>query len=497
MRLGPGEVKRINATVEVLHAGVNYVLLMVNGTPVQFPVEVLFYTPVLVAEPVTVRTYKLPAVVALNVTVRNIGNYTGYIAGAAVPPGGNATVETSLNITAAGRYYVNIDGVKAEVDVIYLATGYSVSIWSPAVEATPGEGIPVSFLLRNTGNATETLVVNGTVYTIGPGGSIWANFTVPAYAHRQVSLSVNGTTYRWTLNVTAIGITVLFYIGGRLYNPSLSPSIVVSTSQAQMSYQWIVKTNATTRSVAVVANGSTYVIPSGGEAIINGTLQARLNGWNSASITINGTMYSIQIYAQLVAPTINVASIYRIDFVDDRPYEAQVTCNTPGGAVTVTVKIYNMQGSVTYSGGAISFSGTFTVYLSYPGNTYTGTFSGSSNGGSGQVTITVAGHTATVQFSGGSVTTKLQYDGVSCPQFMPVPPFMYQSPPTGSIPADRLGVQLANLFAKSSSDYIVDSEYNGQYVVMTDAAGHTIRFYFNGGLSTSGPLQLTVYGQIS
>ncbi|MGC8974447.1 MAG: hypothetical protein ACP5KY_09670 [Thermoproteus sp.] len=309
VRLGPGEAALLNFTVAVSRAGANYVLLYVNGTPAVYRFTALYYTPVFAAEPVTVRTYRLPALVAVNVTVRNVGNYTGYFNGVAVPPGGNTTAQVEINATAAGTYWVEAGGVPVEVHVVYLATGYSVAIWSPTVEAVPGEPVPVGFFIRNTGNATEALTVNGTLYVLRPGESVWANYTVPAYSRRPVALIVNGTTWRWALNVSIIAVKALLKIGGDVFNPAISPQIIISSSQSAVPYTWILSTNATKRAVALVIDGTVYTVQPGGRLLINGTLQARLNDWNTVSIAVNGTAYSIQVYVELKPPTLYASQI--------------------------------------------------------------------------------------------------------------------------------------------------------------------------------------------
>ncbi|AEA13073.1 hypothetical protein TUZN_1606 [Thermoproteus uzoniensis 768-20] len=497
VRLRPGEAAELNFTVAVSRAGANYVLLYINGTPAVYRFTTLYYTPVFAAEPVTVRTYRLPALVVVNVTVRNVGNYTGYFNGVAVPPGGNATAQVEINATAAGTYWVKADGVPVEVHVVYLATGYSVAIWSPTVEAAPGEPVPVGFLIKNTGNATEALTVNGTLYVLRPGESVWANYTVPAYSRRPVALIVNGTTWRWALNVSIIAVNALLNIGGGVYNPALSPQIVISSSQSAVPYTWIISTNATERAVALVINGTVYTVQPGGRLLINGTLQARLNDWNTVSVVVNGTAYSIQVYVELKPPTLYVAQITGLSFTDRRTYIEYASCSgTPIGSVPFTATVYSMSGSVTYSGNTITFSGSITVYIDILGKTITASYSGSSTNGVGQVTSTIGHYTIAVSFSGGTVTSvTVNGQPVSCgTSIIPIPAFMYQKPPTGTIDAVSFASRIADLFAKGGSDAIVDAYYNGRYVVLVDASGNTMTY--SGG-AINGPLQVSIYGQIS
>ena len=496
VELDPGGSAELNFTAVVSRAGANYILLYVNGTPRLYEFEVLYYTPVFVAEPVAVEVYRLPASVSANVTVKNVGNYTGYFGGIAVPPGGNATVAVRVNATAAGRYYVDVGGVEVEVDVVYLAVGYAVRAQSPALEAVPGEPVPVYFLVENTGNATEALYVNGTRYVLRPGGRLQINSTVPAYSRRPVALVVNGTLWRWTLNVSTIAVRALLKIGGGIYNPALSPQIVISSSQSAVPYTWVLTTNATRRSVALAVGGSTYLVPPGGRLLINGTLQAALNAWNTVSITVNGTTYAVQVYVQLEPPTLYVGQITGMSFTDSRIYEQYPTCRTPIGSVSLTVKVYSVSGSVSYSGNTIYFSGSITAYVNPPGETRTVGFSGSSTNGVGQVTATIGSYTVVVKFSGGSVT-EVDVNGqpVACgSSIIPVPPFMYQKPPGGTIDAVSFATEIADLFAKGPSDYITNAYYNGRSVVLVDAAGHTMTY--SGG-SIGGPLQVDIYGQIS
>jgi len=101
-----------------------------------------------------------------------------------------------------------------------------------------------------------------------------------------------------------------------------------------------------------------------------------------------------------------------------------------------------------------------------------------------------------VKFSGGSVT-EVDVNGqpVTCgSSIIPVPPFMYQKPPGGTIDAVSFARGIANLFAKGPGDYITKAYYNGRSVVLVDAAGHTMTY--SGG-SIGGLLQVDIYGQIS
>lgn len=495
--LGPGEEAQVNFTTTIRRAGLNQVLLYINGTPSQYWLRAYYFTPLLVAEPITIQTYKLPIEVVVNVTIENVGNYTGSVGGVEIPPGGNATVAVSLNVTAAGRYEVEAYGVPVEVYVEYLATGYSVYIWSPPVEAVPGEAVPVAFYVRNTGNATEALVANGTVLRLAPGEGAWLNYTVPAYSRRPVALVVNGTTWRWILNVSVIALKALLEIGGGIYNPAITPQIVVESSTAAVPYVWLISTNATHRTVVVIVGGAAYTIPPSGVAQINGTLQARLNAWNTVSVQINGTTYSMQVYVQLKPPTLYVAGITGMSFTDTRTYIQQASCSgTPIGTVTFTATVYSMSGTVSYSGSTITFSGSITVYIDKLGKTITASYSGSSTNGAGQVTAQIGSYTIVVKFSGSSVTSvTVNGEIVTCAaSIIPIPAFMYQEPPTGTIDAVSFATQIANLFAKGGSEYITNAYYDGQRVVLVDGEGYTMTY---SGNAISGPLQVTIYGQIS
>lgn len=494
--LGPGEEARVNFTTTIRHADLNQVLLYVNGTPSQYWIRAYYFTPLFVAEPITIRTYKLPIEVVVNVTIKNVGNYTGSVGGLEIPPGGNATVAIPLNVTAAGRYEAEAYGVPVEIYVEYLITGYSVYIWSPPVEVVPGEAVPVAFYVRNAGNATEMLVVNGTALRLAPGEGRWLNYTVPAYSRRPVALVVNGTTWRWALNVSAIALRVLLEIGGGIYNPATTPQIVVESSTAAIPYTWLISTNATHRTVVVTVGGAAYAIPPGGTAQINGTLQAKLNAWNTVSVQINGTTYSVQAYVQLKPPVLSVADITGMSFTDTRTYTQQVSCETSGGAIVFTATVYSMSGTVSYSGGTITFSGSIEVYVDKLGQTVTASYSGSSTNGVGQVTAHAGSHTIVVEFSGSTITS-VTVDGqeVSCTtSIIPIPAFMYQKPPTGTIDAVSFAEQIADLFAKGGSEYIANAYYDGQRVVLVDGEGHAMTY---SGDAISGPLQITIYGQIS
>ncbi|MGC8974448.1 MAG: hypothetical protein ACP5KY_09675 [Thermoproteus sp.] len=155
-----------------------------------------------------------------------------------------------------------------------------------------------------------------------------------------------------------------------------------------------------------------------------------------------------------------------------------------------------MSGSVTYSGNTITFSGSITVYIDKLGKTITASYSGSSTNGVGQVTSTIGDYTIVVSFSGGTVTSvTVNGQQVSCgASIIPIPAFMYQKPPTGTIDAVSFASQIANLFAKGGSEAIVDAYYNGRYVVLVDASGNTMTY--SGG-AINGPLQVSIYGQIS
>lgn len=495
--LKPNEEARLNLTIIVARAGVNQVLLYINGTPKLYQFEALYFTPLLVAEPVVVRTYELPAEIAVNVVIRNLGNYTGYVGGVEIPPGGNATLAVVLNITAAGQYEVDAYGVPVEVYVQYLATGYSVRAYSPEAEIVPGEAVPVAFYLKNTENATETLVVNGTALRLAPGEGVWLNYTVSAYGKRSVALIINGTTWRWALNVSVVALKVLLEIGGGVYNPALTRQIVIESNTSAVPYTWLISTNATGRTVVVVVGGAAYAVPPGGVVRVNGTLQAKLNDWNAVSAQINGTTYSVQVYVQLEPPTLYVAGITGMSFTDSREYTQQASCSgTPIGTITFTAMVYSMSGVVSYSGGTITFSGSISVYIDKLGQTVTASYNGSSTNGVGQVTAWVGLHVIVVKFSGG-VVTSVVVDGqeVSCAaSIIPIPAFMYQKPPAGTIDAVTFAERIADLFAKGAGEYITNAYYDGQRVVLIDGEGHSMIY---AGNSINGPLQVVIYGQIS
>ncbi|MBP1450215.1 MAG: hypothetical protein JZD41_09560, partial [Thermoproteus sp.] len=191
------------------------------------------------------------------------GNYTGFINGTAVPPGGSITVPLRLNITAAGSYTISVGGVPVAVNVAYLAAGYKATLSSPPVEALPGEPVSAALEVANTGNATISLSINGTCYRLQPRRSLEAYFAIPAQAHRQIILYINNTKYILNLNISIIFIFVLFKINGQIYNPLATRSIVASASRSQIQYQWIIESNATRRAVAVEAGGSPYLLRPG------------------------------------------------------------------------------------------------------------------------------------------------------------------------------------------------------------------------------------------
>ncbi|CCC82505.1 conserved hypothetical protein [Thermoproteus tenax Kra 1] len=501
----PGGSIEVNLTVTATSAGKGYAVAVINGTPLVLNYTVYYYTPVLMAEPVKINVTRVPSLTVVNITVVNLGNYTGRIGNITIPPGGRAVVQAEMNITAAGRYSLKIGGVSVEVDVVYLKTGYSVVEVASVEEAVPGERIPVGFLLENSGNATETLIVNGTSIVLPPGWRAWANYTVAAYSKRQVSLEINGTEWVWTLNVSMISVNAILKIAGLYVNPSTNPQQVVQSSNSTIPYTWVVWTNATRRTVALEINGAIYLLAPGQRLLINGTLQAAFNAWNTVALTVNGTTFSAQIYVQLTPPTLDVQSINGLSFTDNRAYTYYVSCSgTPIGTVSTHVTFEGMSGTVTYSGNTITFSGTLTISSSFTG-TVTMAYSGSSTNGVGEVTVqtnlNVYGYnikTITVAFSGGTVTQVLVNGYPTSNQcaysLIPIPPFMYEEPPRGYINAVSFASQLAGLFYKDPGDNIVEAYYNGQYVVLQDAAGHQMIY---AGTSMSGPLSITIYGSIT
>jgi predicted heme/steroid binding protein len=496
--LPPNSSRVVEMAVRVEAAGPQRLVLVVNGTPAVYNYTVYYFAPRLVAEPAVVNVSSLPAHVRVPVSVKNEGNYTGYVNGTPVPPGGEASVVVALDVSAAGAYSVQLGQLSLTVVVNYLAVGYSVQLISQYVEAPPGGLVSFSVELANKGNATEVLVVNGTAYELRPSQRLLLNFTTPAAPHKGVALLINGTKYAWNLNVSVIALNLLLKIGGYTFSPSMGGE-VISVTQAAVPYQWIITDNATYRTVYLGVGGQYYALPPGGEVLINGTLNAAINQWNTVSVTINGTTYSMQIYVELTPPTIYIQSISGISFSDSRSFTQSVSCPTKTiGAVTTSVTYYGMEGVVSYSGNTITFSGSFEVYVAALGKTYDVSFSGSSTNGVGQVTATIGSYTAVVDFNNGAITYA-EVGGTqippSCASIIPIPPFMYEEPPTGALDAVSLGSQLANLFAITPSDYVVNAYYNGQSVVLVDGAGHTMYFNFAGGLSISGPLSATISAQ--
>jgi hypothetical protein len=508
--IAPGQVVKIAANKTAEWAGEHSVEAAVNGTRHVKAVRVYYYAPRLQAEPVYINATKLPANLTVTVRVSNLGNLTAWVGGVAVAPGETKAINTTITVEAAGSYVVKMGGVEVPVTVRYYAAAFDWRVGGPSeVEALPGETYAAWLWIKNTGNATATLSVDGRAFALAPGEALntTKTITVGAAGVYNVEFRVAGSlnaTLRHAIRVKVVAPKVEIV----LWSPELRrgwppPNGIDSTSLSAVSktvalvWGYVITTNATRRTVTLAVEGpggvDYYKLAPGAAASKNYTETVQVPGEKTLEIRVNSTTYKLKVSLTLTPPKITVKDISRIEFTDSRSLLGlKLRC----GGVEATLDILRVTGTLTYTPTGRAVSGQITVRSVL--GTNTGDYSGKIEGGSGSLSLNVAGRNIYVEFTTSPLkVTRVLVDGTPYSCDIPTelaPPIFYREKPTATDePATQYVFRLLSAFARGDSDKPQSITWNGEYVEAIDKGGNTLRIYLGGGeIRIEGSLTATI-----
>jgi hypothetical protein len=487
---------------------------VVNRTRHVKAVRVYYYAPRLHAEPVYINATKLPANLTVTVRISNLGNLTAWVGGAAVAPGETKAINTTILVEAAGSYVVEVGGVEVPVTVRYYAAAFDWRVGgSSEVEALPGETYAAWLWIKNTGNATATLSIDGRAFALAPGEALntTKTITVGAAGTYNVEFRVAGSlnaTLRHAIRVKVVAPKVEIVLwspevkrGWPPPNGTDSTSLSAVSKTAALTWGYVITTNATRRAVALAVEGpggvDYYRLAPGGAASKNYTETVQVPGEKTLEVRVNSTTYSLKVSLTLTPPKVTVKDISRIEFTDSRRLLGlQLKCRSEGGEVSPTFDILRVTGTLTYTPTGRAVSGQITVNTAK--GTSTGDYSGKIEGGSGSLSLNVAGRNIYVEFTTSPLTiTKVLVDGTPYSCDVPtalIPPILYREKPTATDePATQYVFRLLSAFARGDSDKPQSITWNGEYVEAVDKGGNTLRVYLGGGeIRIEGPLTAAI-----
>jgi hypothetical protein len=496
--VAPGQVVRIAANKTVRWAGEHSVEAVVNGTRHVKAVRVYYYTPRLQADPVYINATKLPANLTVTVRISNMGNLTAWVGGVAVAPGETKTIDTTITVEAAGSYVVKMGGVEVPVTVRYYAAAFDWRVGGPSeVEALPGETYAAWLWIKNTGNATASLSIDGRAFALAPGEALnmTKTITVGAAGTYNVEFRVAGSlnaTLRHAIRVKVVAPKVEIVLWSPEVRRSWPPpngtdstSLSAVSKTAALTWGYVITTNATRRAVALAVEGpggvDYYKLTPGGAASKNYTETVQVPGEKTLEIKVNSTTYKLKVSLTLTPPRLTVKDISRIEFTDSRSLLGlKLRC----GGLEATLDILRVTGTLTYTPTGRAVSGQITVRSVL--GTNTGDYSGRIEGGSGSLSLNVAGHNIYVEFTTSPLkVTRVLVDGAPYSCDVPTalaPPILYREKPTATDePATQYVFRLLSAFARGDSDKPQSITWNGEYVEAVDRGGNTLRVYLGEG----------------
>jgi hypothetical protein len=512
--VAPGQVVRIAANKTAWWAGEHSVEAVVNGTRHVKAVRVYYYAPRLQAEPVYINATKLPANLTVTARVSNLGNLTAWVGGVAVAPGETKAINTTISVEAAGSYVVEMGGVEVPVTVRYYAAAFDWRVGgSSEVEALPGETYAAWLWIKNTGNATATLSIDGRAFALAPGEALntTKTITVGAAGTYNVEFRVAGSlnaTLRHAIRVKMVAPKVEIVLWSPEVKRRWPPpngtddaSLSVVSKTAALTWGYVITTNATRRTVALTVEGpggvDYYKLAPGAAASKNYTETAQVPGEKTLEVRVNSTTYSLKVSLTLTPPKITVKDISRIEFTDSRRLLGlKLSCRSGSVEASVVLDIVRVTGALTYTPTGRAVSGQITVNSA--GGTYTGDYRGTIEGGKGSLSLNVMGHNIYVEFDTSPLKiTKVLVDGTPYSCDVPtalVPPIFYKEKPTATDePATQYVSSLLSAFARGDSDKPQSITWNGEYVEAIDKGGNTLKVYLGGGqIRIEGPLTATI-----
>lgn len=511
--IAPGQEVRIVANKTAEWAGEHSVEAVVNGTRYAKVVRVYYYAPRLQAEPVYINATKLPANLTVTVMVSNLGNLTAWVGGVAVAPGETKAINTTITVEAAGSYVVEIGGVEVPVTVRYYAAGFDWKVGGPSeVEALPGETYAAWLWIKNTGNVTATLSIDGRSFALTPGEELNTTkaITVGAAGVYNVEFRVAGSlnaTLRHAIRVKVVAPKVEIVLWSPMVRRSWPPpngtdptSLSAVNKTVALTWGYIITTNATRRTVALAVEGpggvDYYKLAPGAAASKNYTETVQAPGEKTLEVKVNSTTYKLKVYLTLTPPKVTIKDISRIEFTDSRRLLGlKLRCRVEGFNIEPTLDIVRVTGTLTYTPTGRAVSGQITVRWS---DTYTGNYRGKTEGGSGSLNLTVAGRNIYVEFTTSPLTiTKVLVDGTQYSCDVPtalIPSILYREKPTATdVPATQYVFRLLSAFARGDSDKPQSINWNGEYVEAVDRGGNILKVYLGGGeIRIEGPLTAAI-----
>lgn len=510
IRVDPASTMRINGTITARHAG-NYAIEVVtpNGTETRV-VKVLYYAPRLVAEPEEIEVGQLPATVTLNITVRNMGNYTGEIDGVKIEPGGFAVIKKTLNVTAAGRYVVRIGRLEAPIRVIYRYAQLQVEVQEREYEAVLHEEITITLLIKNIGNKTAQAEIAGRNITIEPGQTKTVGYRVKAEkaGTYQIEVKDGRAIYRQDVMIKIIAVSVDFLVEkpqSDNVGPGKTATFKLGKGQVDIVWRPAVYTNATRRTVTLEVDGRyVQVKPRDYVELDSRSETAQVPGEAVLKVTINGTIYEARIRLEIKPPTITVRDIFRIEVRDNRQAQGiKLICLRPI-QYSFRIDINWVEIQVNFND-KITFSGVVSLGGDAKGDV---NFVGEAAGVRGwaqfsNIYIPVVGRSISVKVN--FTTDPLAVEKVEIPGAPPdvqcnFPTELlpkYFKKPLGSYQLDEYAALLVNLLAKTESDKTdpyASIQYDGEKITLSDRRGNVLTLRTGEGvIEISGALSAKIY----
>ena len=514
-RVEPGGEVAINSSIKIHHAGLYTVVVYVNNTLYKKDVYVYYYTYILIAEPVRVNVTKIPTEVTISIKIRNIGNMTGRAGGVEIPPGGEARVEMSLNVVSVGRHVVKLDDVEVSVDVYYHTPAFEWRVGGlDEVEALPGEKYSAWLWLKNIGNDTANLNINGRRVVLAPQEAVNITSTLEirrAGVHRyvfEISGDLNIEVVH-EMRVKIVHISVEIFIQSpeirRAWprpNSTDGTSITVSTKNVELKWGYSIYTNATRRSITLVVidPGGSYTQRLGPGQVLtrNLTETAEAPGSTTLWLKINSTTYGFTTVLTLTSPKISVSRIHRVELVDSRRlHSVRIRCRYGGVPVPISFDVVEVRAVVEYGADVRTVSGTAVVYS--PQGVQNIRFEGRTEGARGWATLKVSSLEVYVEFNTQPLKiTKIlvnrEYVDCSVPIEL-LPSLLYREAPTTSGEEDAVQYifRLFSALARESGERPQSIVWNGEFFEIVDGRGRRHNVYVESGrIIIQGDLKATV-----
>jgi hypothetical protein len=505
----PGESVSIERRLKVYTAGRHKISEKVGNYTLEKEIYVWYYTPLLKAEPLTINVTEIPKLVNITVAVSNVGNATGYIDGLEIRPGQRVYINATVNVTKAGRYTVNIRNLEVEVNVRYLRAQIEVETPVKEVEALPGEKIAVPIVVKNSGNATDTVQVGGDTYSVAPGEEKTLWFGLVANRSGTYRLNIRSRDVQYDIEVKILLVTYRVQIAllapiqksGYMETTREEATIEVRDPDVEIVWQPIIYTNATRRVLTLVVDGNAVRVEPGKPTYIP-ERKVKVSGISYTAPStaelkteINGTIYTLTLRIKLVPPTLSIQDVEKIEFRDTRVVNTKIKCTRPVQHEEL-VTLYELYANIDYNAG--TFSGNAKIYLL--GKTGYAYFNGIFNTQSGKAEIDLQQFdlpSLVVEFTVDPITvTKVTLksgEEVQCQYPVELLPRVFKKPLMGPTRLDTAAVLIIKIL--SASDVHAE-QVTRDTVVLRDDWGNriTVKVYDN-RIEIKGAVEGTIYGR--